>query len=144
VFNHHATNFAPLRVALEMIRHHHPAAKVWIQNFWDVSPRVTRAYCEDGTDVHANAAETSLLLAIAPHLVRMDRVVDEPDRSEGRVFAYTVAEMSTSGVVGTPSRASREKGDALIEMIVTDLTERVIAALKEEPPDLTPETKGRP
>src|SRR5437016_2137848 len=83
------------------------------------------AYGEDGSDVHANVAETSLLLAIAPELVRMDRAVDEPDRSEGRLFAYTVAEMSVSGVVGRPSAASREKGAALIEMIVTDLTDKV-------------------
>jgi creatinine amidohydrolase len=144
VFNHHATNFAPLRVALEMLRHHHPEAKVWIQNFWEISPRVARAYGEDGNDVHANVAETSLLLAIAPELVRMDRAVDEPDRSEGRLFAYTVAEMSVSGVVGTPSAATREKGAALIEMIVSDLSEKVLAALKETAPDLTRERKGRP
>jgi creatinine amidohydrolase len=138
-FNHHATNFAPLRVALEMIRHRQPGVKVWIQNFWEISPRVASAYGEDGADVHANVAETSMLLAIAPELVRMDRVVDEPDRSEGRLFSYTVAEMSVSGVVGRPSAATREKGLALIEMIVEDLSGKVMTALKEEPPDLAQE-----
>ena len=138
IFNHHATNFAPLRAALEMIRYHHPEAGVWLQNIYEASPRVLAEYTADAPDSHAAAAETSMLLAIAPELVRMDRAVDEPDRTVGRLFSYNVAQASVSGVVGRPSTASREKGLKLIEMVVEDLTEKTLAALEEEPPDLRP------
>jgi creatinine amidohydrolase len=138
VFNHHATNFAPLRTALEMIRYHHPQARVWLQNIYEASARVTAEYTADAPDSHAAAAETSMLLAVAPDLVKLDRAVDEPDRTIGRLFSYNVAQVSASGVVGRPSDASREKGFRLIEMIVEDLTEKTLAALEEEPPDLRP------
>lgn len=137
IFNHHATNFAPLRVALEMIRYRYPEVRVWIQNFWDVSPCVLAAYTEDGDDIHANWAETAILLAVAPHLVDMRRAVDEPDRTLGRMFTYDVAHTSVTGVTGSPSKATAERGRALIEMIVEDLTAKVQAALKEEAPDLS-------
>ncbi len=136
VFNHHATNFAPLRVALETIRYRHPEARVWLQNVYEASPRVAAEYTAAAADSHAAAAETSLLLAIAPELVRMERAVDEPDRTEGRLFSYTVAQASASGVVGRPSAASRERGRRLLDMVVDDLTGKMQAALKEEPPDV--------
>jgi creatinine amidohydrolase len=70
---------------------------------------------------HAGEWETSLMLAGAPELVRMDRAVceypsriDAPGtlRPEGAaaVFAWKTSDVSQSGVMGDPTLATAEKG----------------------------------
>ncbi len=73
--------------------------------------------------IHAGDAETSLLLAMLPEQVRMERAIAEyphglPDNSvlsmEGNLpFAWTTRDLSRSGVLGDPTTASREKGDRI-------------------------------
>ena len=90
----------------------------------------------DGDDVHANRAETSMMLAIAPHLVHPDRMVDadDPDRTEGLVFRYTAPALSTNGVTGRPSEATPELGQQLLGRTVAALADLVERARVEEPP----------
>ncbi|EIP97619.1 uncharacterized protein, putative amidase [Opitutaceae bacterium TAV1] len=70
---------------------------------------------------HAGEWETSLMLAIAPDLVRMDRALcawpaqlDDPGtlRPEGAplTFAWTTEDISPTGVMGDATRATAEKG----------------------------------
>ena len=66
ILNGHYTNAAPLRVALETLRHRYPEMRVALRSVWEVSPRVNAAYTADAQDWHANAAETSLMLAPPP------------------------------------------------------------------------------
>lgn len=82
-----------------------------------------------GGDAHAGRTETSLLLAIAPDLVRLDRVeagVVAP-WSEVRdvVVRDGVAAVSDNGVLGDPTGASAAEGGALLAAIV----ERAVAAV---------------
>jgi len=97
---------------------------------------VRESYCADAADWHANAAETSLMLAISPDSVRRDRIAaaDDPDRTEGLFFSHPVNRTSANGVTGAPSRASREEGMRLYGWMVEDLSARVRAALAETPP----------
>jgi creatinine amidohydrolase len=136
LLNGHVTNFAPLRCALEVLRSRHDQAMVAVLNLHDVSPRVAEVYCADAADWHANAAETALMLARAPHLVRRDRIAaaDDPDRTAGLLFSHPVNRTSENGVTGAPSRARPEDGERLYRWLVEDLTARVRAALSETPP----------
>jgi creatinine amidohydrolase len=136
ILNGHVTNFAPLRCALELLRSRHDEAMVAVCNLHEVSPRVHEAYAADASDWHANAAETSLMLAIAPHLVRPDRLAqaDDPDRTAGLFFSHPVNRTSANGVTGAPSRARREDGARLFAWLVEDLSARVRGALTETPP----------
>jgi creatinine amidohydrolase len=144
ILNGHVTNFAPLRCALELLRSRHDEAMVAVLNLHEVSARVGAAYAADGADWHANAAETSLMLAVAPHAVRPDRVAgaDDPDRTGGLLFSHPVNRTSENGVTGAPSRARREDGARLFAWLVEDLTARVRGALKETPP--LPHSYGAP
>ena len=83
IVNTHVTNFAPLRCALEMLRAEHDDLMVALINSAHVSERVRAAHFADGDDWHANAAETSLMLATAPEIVREDLIAssDDPDRT---------------------------------------------------------------
>lgn len=134
--NAHVTNAAPLRCALEVLRGRHDGLMVAVVNTATVSPRVTRAFTTDGADWHANAAETSLTLALAPELVRrrLLRHADDPDRTRGLVFAHPVNRTSTNGVTGAPSRASAAAGRKLFRWLVADVTTLVRRGLRERAP----------
>lgn len=134
--NSHVTNHAPLRCALEILRSRHDSLMVAVINTAEVSPRVRRAFFADARDWHANAAETSLMLATAPELARprLARDADDPDRTGGLVFAHPVNRTSVNGVTGHPSRASVKDGRRLFAWIVADLAKLVRRGLREAPP----------
>jgi creatinine amidohydrolase len=136
IVNTHVTNAAPLRCALEVLRDRHPGLMVALVNTATLSPRVQRAFAADAADWHANAAETSLMLALAPELVRPGsiRAADDPDRTAGLVFAHPVNRTSLNGVTGRPSRARASAGRRLFLWMVADLAAMVRRGLSEEPP----------
>ncbi len=134
--NTHVTNAAPLRCALEMLRAEHDDVMVALFNSGTLSSRVREAHFADGEDWHANDAETSLMLAVAPNLVRQDllRDADDPDRTEGLVFSHPVNRTSANGATGCPSRASAEKGRIWFDWMVEDLSALIRRGLEETPP----------
>jgi creatinine amidohydrolase len=136
MINGHVTNFAPLRCALEILRSRFDDLLVAIRNVADVSPRVRAEFFADAEDWHANAAETSLIQALAPDRVRPDRIAgaDDPDRTGGLFFSHPVNRTSANGVTGEPSRASAEHGRRLFRMMVEDLAIQLRGALLETPP----------
>lgn len=136
VVNGHVTNNAPLRCALENLRAAHDDLMVAVIDTARISERVRAAHCTDAADWHANDAETSLMLAIDPDLVKTHRIAaaDDPDRSGGLVFAHPVNRTSRNGVTGRPSRASAEKGRLLFGQMVEDLADLVRRGLLESPP----------
>lgn len=134
ILNGHVTNWAPLRCALETIRHERTEMRVAIRSIWEISDRVKTAYHADVTGFHANRAETALVQALRPDLVHMERAVDEPDRSADHFFSYPVNRESTTGTVGIPSLASPELGKQILEFAITDLSIQVRAAAAELAP----------
>jgi creatinine amidohydrolase len=135
IVNAHGGNAGPLQVAVDEIRCA-GRLQVGAVGWFDLTREIADAVFADGQDIHANAAETSLLLYLRPELVDTDEIRDDPDRTLGRVFAYTVAQTSVDGVTGWPSRASAEAGARLLELVVTALSQRVELARGEEPPAL--------
>jgi len=134
ILNGHMTNAAPLRVALETLRYRHPEMRVALRNLWEISPRVTAVYTADAADWHANAAETSLMLACYPLGVRPEKIADDPDRTGDLFFSYPVSRTSENGATGRPTLATAEQGEILLAWAVEDLSTLVKAALTEEPP----------
>ena len=133
ILNGHMTNFAALRTALETLRFRHPQMRIAVRNLWEISPRVTSVYTADASDWHANAAETSLMLAHFPQGVRIDRIADDPDRTGNLFFSYPVDRTSINGATGKPTQATAEQGRSLQEWAIEDLSILVHAALNEEP-----------
>lgn len=134
--NSHVTNQAPLRCALEMLRAEHDDLMVALIGTATLSQRVREKHFEDAGDWHANRAETALMLAVAPQLVREAKIAgaDDPDRTTGSVFAHPVNRTSLNGVTGTPSRASRAEGEELFAWLVEDLSELIQRGMAEQPP----------
>lgn len=136
IVNAHVTNAAPLRCALEMLRAEHDDLMVAVINTASLSARVKQFHAADGDDWHANDAETSLMLAIAPEGVRPDKLTeaDDPDRTGCCVFAHPVNRTSLNGVTGKPSLATAAKGEQWFQWLVDDLAELITRGSHETPP----------
>lgn len=77
--------------------------------------------------IHAGDAETSIMLALLPDRVKMERAIAEypPTQPEGSLlsmegklsFAWATKDLSKSGVVGDPTTATKEKGDRILESV---------------------------
>jgi creatinine amidohydrolase len=134
--NGHFGNQAALGIASDHIRFHRPDLRIGIVSWWAATPAVVAEVLNDGDDIHANRAETSMMLAVAPEQVRMDLAsgADDPDRTAGLVFRYTAPSLSTNGVTGSPSQATVELGDWLFNETVDAVAAMVETGRREEPP----------
>ena len=135
ILNAHGGNVAPLAVAVDEIRRA-GRLQVGCISWFDLSPEIREHTFADGEDIHANAAETSLMLHLRPELVAADEIRDDPDRTRDLVFSYPVDRTSVDGLTGAPSRASEADGAHLFELIAEALSERLRRARKEAPPSL--------
>jgi creatinine amidohydrolase len=136
IVNGHATNGPPCQSAILQLRHELPDLRPRFVSIFDLTPEIAARYTEDAPDFHANEAETSMLLHIDESQVRPDRIVDEPDRTVGRVLTYPMPAVTSSGVVGTPSAASAERGAALVEQLVDALADLLRRARTEADPEI--------
>jgi creatinine amidohydrolase len=134
--NAHFGNAAALGIATDHLRLFRPDLQVGVLNWWTLDAEVAREAVLDGDDVHAHRAETSVMLAVAPELVHLDRVstADDADRTDGLVFRYTVPALSTNGVTGRPSEASVELGEHLVERTVAAIAGCIERGRVEKPP----------
>jgi creatinine amidohydrolase len=91
------------------------------------------AHLEDaGGPMHGSELDTSLLLYLAPELVRMERAQDFvlPAKRRARFSAGTFERLPalSPGSVGRPSMATRDKGERLYKMIYDRIATRVLGA----------------
>ena len=134
--NAHLGNTATLGTATDWLRLYAPQLRVGTVDWWSCDPQVQAETVADGDDLHANRAETSLVMAVAPHLVRTDRIADadDEDRTGGLVFRYTAPALSTNGVTGCPSQATPELGEQLLARVADAVADRVVRGRVEQPP----------
>jgi mycofactocin precursor peptide peptidase len=107
----HGGNAEPLERAVKRLDDEGHPVLVW-------SPRWSG-------DLHAGRTETSLMLAIAPDRVQMERA-QAGDTRPGRVILPElrrrgVQSVSANGVLGDPQGANAAEGRALLEKAVDDL-----------------------
>jgi creatinine amidohydrolase len=77
-------------------------------------------------DAHAGRVETSIMLALAPQDVRLDAAAAGETRPLTEIMAALraggVRRVSPNGVLGDPAGASAAEGEALLALLVADLT----------------------
>lgn len=135
IVNSHFGNHATLAVAVDRLRFdYRERLQVGLLDSYRLTPEIETYFTCDGADIHANRAETDLMLFLDPDSCDMAAVEDDPDRTEGTVFSYLVPTTSTNGVTGTPSDASADQGSALLTQMGTALAERVDQGRREQPP----------
>ncbi len=115
----HGGNFGPLAAAIEKLG---TVDGIEIRALTDLGALFALARIgaeehgvplEEG-GVHAGEWETSMLLAIRPELVHLERgepgYTGDPQAAVGAIFGAGVHSVSENGVIGDPSRASAEHG----------------------------------
>jgi creatinine amidohydrolase len=134
--NGHVGNQTALGVAGDHLRRERPELRFGVLHWWSLTPGISAETLADGEDVHANRAETALMMAVAPDQVRMDQLADadDPDRTEGLVFRYTAPLLSRNGVTGSPSQATVALGRALLDEVVETMSAAIERGRAEEPP----------
>jgi creatinine amidohydrolase len=134
--NAHFGNSAALNTATDHLRLFRPDLQVGVADWWTLDGEVAAETILDGSDVHAHRAETSVMLAVAPELVHLDRLAsaDDPDRTQDLVFRYTASALSTNGVTGRPSEATQPLGERLLSLTVNAIIDRVERGRLEKPP----------
>ena len=126
IVNSHFGNDASLRVAVDQLRLKHLGKmQLGMVNTFLLSPSIRDYFFLDAEDLHANRAETDLMLHLAPDSVNMDEVVDDPDRTGEIVFSYPVSQTSLNGVTGRPSEGTAERGAELFSEMTGALVEKV-------------------
>ena len=130
----HMGNDAPLRCAVDRLRTDHLGAlQIGLADTFHLTPEIWARFTDDGADLHANRAETNLVLYLDPASVDHDAMAeaDDPDRNVDRVFSYPVALTSRNGVTGLPSDASADAGEALLIQMGEALAELLERAKTE-------------
>ncbi|MGB9787101.1 MAG: creatininase family protein [Infirmifilum uzonense] len=85
------------------------------------------------TYYHAEEIETSLLLYLAPHLVKMDKAVMEyPEKPFDLEYTFIPWDKLTrSGVIGDATRATPEKGKTIFEGIVEEISSMILKEVEK-------------
>lgn len=110
--NGHGGNMAAVQRAVTQLQHEGHSVLAW-------APRIQNG------DAHAGRTETSLLLAICPSEVKVERAEPGVDLPLDQIFDQLVREgvagVSPNGVLGDPSGASAAEGERLLDELVDDL-----------------------
>jgi len=151
--NGHGSNMKVIEPLLRAIKYETGAwcgvYKPYAENYLGMLKDILEGPPEETPGWHAGELETSQMLAVAPHLVRMDRAApgrthtpaalppafrkrDGTPDVEFQGFTYFVfpmdhREFSPSGCIGNPLRATAAKGEAALGRFVDHL----VAALAE-------------
>jgi creatinine amidohydrolase len=114
----HGGNAEPVAAAVATLRAEGRTVLGW-------TPRIS------GGDAHAGRTETSLALALAPELVRLDAAAAGDLRPlptlMGDLRRGGVAAVSPNGVLGDPTGATAEEGERLLDRLAADLVASVRA-----------------
>lgn len=133
--NGHGGNTNPLKVVVNELAREFDVPIVSC-TYWDLAHAEFKEILEVQRCVmHGGEVETSLMLAVAPELVRLDRLAGiNPPSFEGDDDPFEAAfyrsldmdELSESGVLGSPLAATAEKGDRLLAAAAGALAGRLV------------------
>jgi creatinine amidohydrolase len=119
-----------------------PNVELMVLGYW--SPPILDVIRETAEHLgfHAHEAETSIILALRPDLVKMERAVKEEPRdrwsgdppSNYRELLLKPLESKApfSGTSGDPSGASKEKGEKMVQVWVERMTKFIEDWIKED------------
>lgn len=122
---------APLSLAAYRVRED-TGVKVAIADIRNLGREAHAVLEQPGAGGHADELETSLMLAIDPQRVRMERACAERETATaGTVFRRPIVlsddgegdDYSTAGATGDPTLASAEKGERILAAMSRDLVQ---------------------
>ena len=143
ILNSHGGNLGAGKVLVEKLGTKYDKCQIVLVTWWKLVQEKLLSLNETGPGGvgHAGEFETSLMLRIAPELVKLDRVEEKSNRksytwAEGdmlrspRASLYrSMKDMTGNGVYGDARAASAEKGQKIIDHVTTEL-KQIVSDLK--------------
>jgi creatinine amidohydrolase/Fe(II)-dependent formamide hydrolase-like protein len=133
IINGHGGNAATLSFAAQMINR--DAHIFTCVDTGETSDTDVERLAETDNDVHAGEIETSTSLAVRPDLVQMNKARRSVPRFSSRYLDFSskrsvewyarTAKISPTGVMGDPTKATREKGEKMWAVMIRNLVEFV-------------------
>jgi creatinine amidohydrolase len=144
ILNSHGGNQGAGQVFLESFGFRHSQCRLVFASWWRIAAEEIRSFNEGGFGGvgHAGEFETSLMLLIAPHLVRQDSIEPRANiatfdwaeadllRSPRATLYRTFSGMTRNGALGDPALASREKGEWITAAVMEELV-KIIMDLRQ-------------
>ena len=149
LMNSHGGQPQIMEIAARDLHQEHPDFCVFPFFTWRVPHIVGEMLTpqEQEYGIHAGDAETSIMLALLPEQVKMERAVKEypkglPEDSlldmEGKLpFAWLTKELSKSGVMGDATVATKEKGDRILQSVADGWVKVIQDVYKFKQPKFT-------
>jgi creatinine amidohydrolase len=144
VVNGHGGNLPALMETARELREKEIFVSIF--QWWSATNKLLPNFFKPEEKGHAAAEETSVNLALYPHLVNMDKAVDENPRkhtaqTEGTTLPLDTVDYTVSGVFGKSTTASAEKGKKVFEAVVNELVEHVNLLKRSKNKDLMQKPK---
>jgi creatinine amidohydrolase len=130
----HGGNFAPVNTVAPEIAREIDANVIALADIDELMTLQNEGLREGGVEyqepvIHAGAAETAIVLAVAEGLVRTDdiEVGHEGDISTARLLSEGFKSITENGVLGDPREATSEAGEAILDTVASAYVERIEA-----------------
>jgi creatinine amidohydrolase len=128
ILNGHGGNIDTYHLALRALHERFPDAELMAASYWEIADKEIAAHLKGPRKSvgHACEAETSMVMALRPDLVRHDLAEDcHMVTPAGIGAAYVPTSMkgrTKRGVVGYPTLATAETGRAMLDAVITRIT----------------------
>ena len=140
ILNGHGDNAPTLSYAAQMINRD---AKIFVcVDTGETSDVDLYELIDTPNDIHAGEIETSTTLAIRPDIVQMDKAINETlsfgskflnyDNERGVSWYAHTHKLSESGVMGDATKASKEKGLKMWDIMIQNMV-RFVESIKNTP-----------
>jgi creatinine amidohydrolase len=137
VVNQHLPNAPPLRILSQQLWDEIGLRLlcVTLPGITEVAKEVCKSKQWHPAIIHSEEIETSLVLAVEPKLVRLDKAVKEYPAVPKSLDSLPIPwrEFSKSGAFGDPTVATSEKGRRMLERLIDNIVEIILASEKEAP-----------
>ncbi len=132
ILNGHDGNIPALEIAARNVKDRHKdATMVYIPAWWEI----TGGRMPEDFDVwnglgHGGEGETSMTMAVRPDLVDLGEAVSQVpddiiDMEDFMTVIWDIEELSSTGATGDPTRASLEKGEKMLGIVVGYLVDLI-------------------
>ncbi|MCJ8007565.1 creatininase family protein [Lederbergia wuyishanensis] len=125
ILNGHDGNIPALEVAARNVKaRYKEAVLVYIPAWWEITGEQMKEDFEvwDGLG-HGGEGETSITMAVRPELVNLDDAICQMPHdmiaiSEHASVIFDIEEITETGAIGDPTKATMEKGEKMLNIVV--------------------------
>jgi creatinine amidohydrolase len=119
VLNTGVSTIAPLKASQALLRLE--GIEMQFTDILSVAAGVEKKLSKQQEGTHADETETSVMLYIAPDVVKMPKAVKDYRRLRDQWPHVNGGPEAATGVYGDPTLATREKGEAIVEAMVAGI-----------------------